>query len=116
VNKEKIKTSLWGAVGGAIMAMIIGFSWGGWVLGSSAQRTADEMVETALVERLTPICIEQFNQDPEKAMKIKVLKAKNSWERGKYIREQGWATMPYEKDPDYGVAEECTKQIMKIVQ
>ena len=25
VNKKKIKTGVWGAVGGAIMAMIIGF-------------------------------------------------------------------------------------------
>ena len=34
-NKEKIQTGVWGAVGGAIVAIIIGFAWGGWVLGSN---------------------------------------------------------------------------------
>ena len=28
---EKIKIGLWGAFGGAILTMIIGFNWGGWL-------------------------------------------------------------------------------------
>ncbi len=33
VNKEKIKIGVWAAIGGAILTMIIGFAWGGWVYG-----------------------------------------------------------------------------------
>ena len=32
VVKEKIKIGVWGAIGGAIVTMIVGFAWGGWVL------------------------------------------------------------------------------------
>ena len=113
---EKIKLGVWGAIIGAILTMIIGFVWGGWVTGGTAQTTAEEAAESAVVDRLVPICVAQFNQDPEKDQKLKELKEKSSWERDKYVKEQGWATMPYEKEPDSRVAEKCTKQIMQIGQ
>ena len=112
VEKEKIKTGVWGAIGGAIITMIIGFAWGGWVLGSNSLDMGEDMAQTAVVERLTPICVAQFNQDPERDKKLKELKEIDSWKRGEYIRKQGWATMPFEKDPDSDVAEKCAGQIM----
>ena len=112
VNKEKIKTSMRSANVGAIIVMIIGFGWGGWVLGSASQRNADTMVADAVVARLAPMCVAQFNADPEKAQKLKELEAKNRWDREKYVEEQGWATMPYEKEPDSKVAQLCVEQIL----
>ena len=112
--KEMIKPLLWGAIGGAILTIIIGFTWGGWVTGGTAQTTAEEMAEAAVVDRLVPICVAQFNQDPEKDKKLKELKEKSSWERDKYVNKQGWATMPGDKDPDSSVAGKCAEQIMQI--
>jgi hypothetical protein len=94
VNKEKIKTGVWGAIVGAIIVMIIGFGWGGWVLGSTAEKKAE------------------FNADAEKDTKFKELQAKNRWEREKYVEQQGWATMPFEKEPDSRVSEVCVEQIL----
>ncbi len=111
---EKIKTGVGGAIIGAILTIIIGFAWGGWVTGGTAQTTAKEMAEAAVVDRLVPICVAQFNQDPEKDKKLKELKEKSSWERDKYVKDQGWATMPYEKEPDSSVAGKCAEQIMQI--
>ena len=116
VNKEKIKIGVWAAIGGAVLVMIIGFAWGGWVTGGTAQSRAEKMAADAVVARLVPICVAQFNQDQEKDKKLKELKEKSSWERDKYIKEQGWATMPYEKEPDSSVAEKCVEQIMQIGQ
>ena len=116
VNKEKIKMGVWAAIGGAILTMIIGFAWGGWVTGGTAQSRAEKLAADAVATRLAPICVAQFNQDQEKDKKLKELKEKSSWERDKYIKEQGWATMPYEKEPDSSVAEKCTEQIMQIGQ
>ncbi len=110
---EKIKIGAWGAIGGAIITMIIGFALGGWVTGGTAQTTAEEMAEAAVVDRLVPICVAQFNQDPEKDKKLKELKEKSSWERDKYVKDQGWATMPFEKDPDSSVAEKCAEKIVQ---
>lgn len=112
-NKEKLKTSVWGAILGAIITMIIGFGWGGWVLGGTAQTNADKMVSDALLDRLVPMCVAQFNKDEEKDKKLRMLTDKGYWERDKYIKEQGWATIPYEKEPDSWVAEKCAELIMQ---
>ena len=72
------------------------------------------MAEAAVVDRLVPICVAQFNQDPEKDKKLEELMAKSSWDRDKYVREQGWATVPFEKEPDSKVADKCTDQIMQV--
>ncbi|MFQ5914140.1 MAG: hypothetical protein ACE5JS_13255 [Nitrospinota bacterium] len=102
-----IKPGLWGAVGGAIVLAIVGFAWGGWVTGSAAQ----EMVKEAVVDRLAPICVEQFNQDPEKVQKLKELKKEDAWKRRDYVEKQGWATMPGEGKPDSKVAEKCVDML-----
>lgn len=112
LNKEKIKNSVWGAIIGAIVAIIIGFGWGGWVLGSTAQKRADTMVEDALVSRLAPMCVAKFNQDVEKDKKFRELTEKSYYEREIYVKKQGWATMPFEKEPDRMIAVVCAEQIM----
>ena len=113
---EKIKVGLWGAIGGAIVLAIIGFKWGGWVTGGTAREMAEEMAAEAVVGRLTPICVEQFNQDQEKDQKLKELKEKDYWDGRIYVEKQGWATMPGEKNPDSKVADECAKQLKQISQ
>ena len=116
MNWEKIKPGLWGAIGGAIVLAIVGFAWGGWVTGETAQEMAEEMAENAVVDRLAPICVEQFNQGSEKDQKLKELKEKASYERGDYVEKQGWATMLGEKEPDGKVAEKCADMLMQLGQ
>ncbi len=113
---EKNKIGLWGALGGAIVLAIIGFAWGGWVTGGTAQEMAEERAENAVVARLAPICVEQFKHDSEKDQKLKDLKKEESWKRDEYVEKQGWATMPGEKKPDSKVAEKCAELIMQLGQ
>jgi len=116
MNWEKIKPGLWGAIGGAIVLAIIGFTLGGWVTGGTAQKTAEETAENAVLDRLAPICVEQFNQDSGKDQKLIAMKEGKSWERGDYIEKQGWATMPGEKNPDSKVATRCGVMLMQLGQ
>ncbi len=111
---EKVKQGLWGAAGGAIVLAIIGFAWGGWVTGGTAQQMASDAARTAVVDRLTPICVEQFNRDSEKDQKLTELMEKDSWRIGDYVQEQGWATMPGEKDPDSTVAKKCADLLSQL--
>ena len=113
---EKVKPSLWGAVGGAIVLAIIGFSWGGWVTGGTAQEMAEKLSREAVVSRLAPICVEQFNQEAEKVQKLEELKEISSWKRKDYVEKQGWATMPGEKEADYKVASRCAELIVGLAQ
>ncbi len=116
-NAQPTKTVLfWSCVVCVVLTMIIGFAWGGWVTGGTAEKMAEKMAEDAVVNRLAPICVVQFNQDPEKDQKLKELEETDSWKRSDYVKEQGWATMPGEEEPDRKVADECTKQLMQTSQ
>jgi len=114
--KEKIKWGVWGLIIGAVVLSIIGFGWGGWVTGGTAQRTVEEATEKAVVDRLAPICVLQFNQDPEKDKKLEELKKLSSYgtERDNFVEKQGWATMPGEKEPDSKVADECARRLVEL--
>ena len=114
MNWEKIKPVIWGAISGAIVLGIIGFAWGGWVTGGTAQKMAEEMAEDAVVGRLAPICVEQYNQDPEKVQKLEGLKAESSWKRNDYVENQGWATIPGQKNPDRNVAKKCAEMLLQL--
>jgi hypothetical protein len=114
VNWEKIMPALFGAAGGAIILAIIGFAWGGWVTGGTAQKMAEEMAEDAVVGRLAPICVEQYNQDSEKVRKLEELKAESSWKRKNYVEKQGWATIPGQTNPDRNVAEKCAEMLLQL--
>jgi hypothetical protein len=106
----------WAWVASVVVIMIIGFTWGGWVTGSTARNMAAVMAEEAVVKRLAPICVVQFKQDPGKDQKLKELQGKESYERGEYVKSQGWAKMPGEEEADSKVAEECAKLLVLIGQ
>jgi len=108
---EKIKLGSWSAVGGAIFAVYVGFNWGGWVTGGSAAAMAKDIAAAAVAERLGSICVAQFDKDSDKSQKIQEMKAKDSWDKGRYIEKQSWAIMPGEDKPDSGVADACAKQL-----
>ena len=114
MKKEYIKPFVWGLVVSAVLTMIIGFAFGGWVTGGTAQGMAEEMADEAVIDRLAPICVVQFNQDPEKDKKLQELKEISSYQRGDYVEKQGWATMPGEKEPDSNVANECAKRLVEL--
>jgi hypothetical protein len=104
----------WSWVGSVVLTMIIGFAWGGWVTGGTAKSMAEKMAGDAVVKRLAPICVVQFNRDPGKDQKLKELKEASTYQRGEYVEKQGWATMPGEEKPDSNVAEECARLLMLI--
>jgi hypothetical protein len=102
----------WACVASAVLTMIIGFSWGGWVTGGTARTTAENMAHDAVVTRLAPICVVLSGLDPAKAVKLVALKEESTWQRGEYVGNQGWATMPGEKEPDRKVAQACATLLM----
>jgi len=116
MRKEMIKPFVWGMVVGAIVLLIVIFSTGWVVTSGSAQAKAEEMAKQAVVDRLAPICVAQFQQDPNREERLKELKGLDSWKRGDYVKEQGWATMPGEKEPDSKVTEECARRLMELEQ
>ena len=105
---------VWACIGSIILTVVVGFTWGGWVTANAAQDTANTMAKDAVVERLAPICVEQFNADPEKALKLDELAGMTSSSGTKYIQEQGWATISGEEKPDRKVADACSKLLLAM--
>lgn len=109
--------AFWVVIGAIVLTLFLGFSRGGWVTGGTSQQRADTAAQSAVIERLTPICVAQFNQDPAKDQRlIELNEISSSSKRATYVKDQGWATMPGEVDPDSKVATECAKQLMRLDQ
>lgn len=114
MKKEYIKPFVWGSVVGSVVLLIVIFSAGWVVTSSSAKAQAHEFATSAVVDRLAPISVQQFMQDPNREERLKELKALDSWKRADYVKKQGWAIMPGEKESDYNVADECAKRLVEL--
>ena len=109
-----LKPGIWGAIIGAVAMMIIGFSWLGWTLGSSADRLAQQRTDLALTSALTPICVQNFMKQSDAPKKLVGLKAIDSWKQTEFVEKGGWATMPGSSAPAQGVASACAEALVKL--
>jgi hypothetical protein len=109
--RERLKHTLQGSVIGAALAMVIGFSWLGWTLESTAKRMAQDQANAAVVAALTPICVERFMKQPDAAAKLVSFRQTDSWKRRELVESGGWATMPGSKSPDSSVANACAEEL-----
>jgi hypothetical protein len=106
--------TFWLCLGSVAVVLIIGFTWGGWMTEGGAQNQAQALAQDAVVERLAPICVAQFNMDPDNAVKLNEFAELTSSQRPRFVREQGWATISGETEPDRQVANACAKLIMEM--
>lgn len=114
MKKQEIKPFVWGMVVGMFALMIVAFSAGWVVTSSSADAQAKKISASAVLDRLVPISIAQFMSDPNKQDRLTQMKSEDSWKRGEFVQKQGWATMPGEKAPDSGVADECARRLSEF--
>ena len=52
---ESLKRLLQGATVGAVATIVVGFNWGGWSLGSTADKMAKDRSDLAVVAALAPV-------------------------------------------------------------
>ena len=99
----KVKYGVWGLIGGAVIAMIIGFAWGGWTT-SGTTRT---MTSEAVLASQAAICVAQFMKQPNPDAKLKALEEVSSWQRPEAIEKGGWDKMPGQAKAGSTVARAC---------
>ena len=108
------KPAAWGFVIGSVVTMIVGFSWGGWMTSSGADRVAIERADAAVVAALTPVCLEKSKTDPAAAKKLAELRTfTSSWDQRDAVMKDGWATVG-SADPNREVAEACAAQLVNV--
>ncbi len=99
------KAYIIGGILGAIIVIIIGFVWGGWVIQSTAERLGAERVNAALVSALTPICVDRAVEEPERFDEL--AEVTSPFARRSFVEEAGWATPPDSDSPHRGLATAC---------
>ena len=104
---EWTKPALYGAVAGAAALAIVGFSWGGWVTGGSAQKLADSATAAGVATAMTPYCVAQSKSDPRSVEVLAELKAAQGYNRRRVIEKAGWATPLGAEKPNTELAKAC---------
>jgi hypothetical protein len=101
-----------GAATGGGVAMIVGFGWGGWTLGSNVEKVANERAGATTVAALAPICVDQFRGALNASANLGELnKSSYSWDRETFIEKGGWAIMPGRDMANPGVAKACAEAL-----
>ncbi|MCR4334062.1 MAG: hypothetical protein NUV60_03585 [Patescibacteria group bacterium] len=104
-----------GLVVGVVVTMILGFHYGGWNLGSTTEKMANEARQQERVATLAPICVANFQKaaSTDKGLIVALQKA-DSWNREDNLMKAGWVTFPGGKEPDRDVANACVEKLMEL--
>ena len=111
---ESLTRLLQGAVAGFLATVVIGFSWGGWMLTSTAKKMVGESNRSAVVAVLAPICVDKFQHATDATATLTQLKQIDSWKQDSFIVKGGWATFPGTETPNNNVAEACAKMLNEL--
>jgi hypothetical protein len=93
----------WACAGSVIAATIVGFSWGGWVTGGSAQEMAEDSAAQARQELAAVVCVDRFMAAPDVGIQLTALQEiESSYAQSKFVEEGGWALIvPASDTTDY---------------
>jgi hypothetical protein len=108
---DSLTRLLQGAAAGAVATIFIGFNWGGWSLGSTADKMAKDRSELAVVAALAPVCADKFRAQPDAAAKTIALSKLDSWKRVDEFPKE-FVTIPGETFPSSALAASCYALLM----
>jgi alpha/beta superfamily hydrolase len=97
----------WGIAIGALVAMVIGFTWGGWVTAGTAREKTDE----AVLASRSAICVAQFMKGPDHEANLKAFQDTDSWKRRDFVEKGGWDKMPGQETANGFVSRACADGI-----
>jgi hypothetical protein len=108
----KIKYGVGGLICGVIIAIVIGFAWGGWVTASTNQKMSGE----AVLASQAAICVAQYVKEPNSQEKLKEFGAIDSYKRYEFIEKGGWDKMPGQKEAVSGVSGACVAGLEALIK
>lgn len=108
---EWVKPGIYGAMCGAAVVAIVGFTWGGWVTGGSADKMAAAMAHEDVVEALVPVCLDIARTDSARVEKLATIRAASTYQRRDAVMAAGWATVPGTEAPNRDLAQACLAKL-----
>ncbi|AZB57549.1 hypothetical protein EBL89_20000 [Cereibacter sphaeroides] len=110
-SPEWLKPGIYGALIGAVLIGVVGFTWGGWVTGGTSRERAVAMSRKNVVASMVPVCLDMARSDPARADKLAKIRAASTYERRDALMGAGWATMPGTDGPDRDIAQACLSDL-----
>ena len=110
--KSAIKFTVTGAIAGAVIAMFIGFHWGGWTTFTGAE----DQASAAVLKSEGAICAAQFLAQPDHEAALAKFHKVESWQQSDFIDKGGWDKMPGQTKPDQEVADACTNRLDSLAK
>ncbi len=110
------KTMLfWSCLGSVVVALIVGFTWGGWVTGGTARDMAETAGDESRYALASVICVEKFLAAPDARAQLTELKTiDSSYRQRQFIEEGGWAVMPEQEEAARQAADLCAKVLTNL--
>jgi hypothetical protein len=111
-NYRPSKTTwFWSCVACVVATIVVGFAWGGWMTGGTADRMVAEAEQAGRAQLAATICVARFTDAPDAAVQLAALKDETSWRRSDMITDGGWATPLGVKEPVKGAADLCADRL-----
>jgi hypothetical protein len=104
----------WSTLGTVVVVLILGFTWGGWTLGSTAREMAQTAADDAQEQLAAAFCVKRFMAGADVGAELVALKDESSWRRGEFVEKGGWAAMPIEEIDTDDVADLCAEQLAEM--
>ena len=108
---EWLRPGLYGAVVGAVVVGVVGFTLGGWVTGGTSNDRAMAMARDDVVASMVPVCLDLARSDPARADKMATIRDASTYRRRDALMEAGWATMPGAETPNRDIAQACLEKL-----
>ncbi|WP_127142765.1 hypothetical protein [Pelagibacterium montanilacus] len=110
-----IKPAAYGAVLGGVAVAIVGFAWGGWVTGGSAEASAKAAADASRTDLAAAICVQNFMADDNARENLAELKelSRATLQRD-YIDEGNWAAMPDRDEAARSTTTLCARMLAEI--
>ncbi|MER1968419.1 hypothetical protein [Castellaniella sp. GW247-6E4] len=102
----------WSSVGVAALTMVVGFTVGGWVTGSTAAEQVETSSQNAVAKLAANICANRFLAAPDAEYQVTQLKEIDSWKQDSFIEKGGWVTFANMEKPVRGAAGLCVEKVL----
>lgn len=112
--KPSKKALFWSCAGTAVVTMVVGFAWGGWMTGGSAQDMADARAEQAVASLAADLCYQAFLNAPDARTNHAALMDESSYSRDTYLEDGGWLTFAGREDPIEMAAQPCAERLAEM--
>jgi hypothetical protein len=106
----------WACVASVALTMVVGFAWGGWVTGGTAQEQAAKAAEAARAQLAAAVCVDGFVDAADAGIQLAALKGlgSSSYQQRKFIEDGGWATIAGSDTPVRGAADLCAQRLIDL--